>query len=52
MNAELRANVNIRIYQLTRKMEALYWDAENCDTHEEEQAILAKAREIEFIIGY
>ncbi len=52
MNSELRANVNIRIYQLTRKLEALQYDAQVCKNQEEAQTILAKAREIEFIIGY
>ena len=52
MNAELRANVNIRIYQLARKIEQLQYDAEQAHTREEAQALLARAREIEFIIGY
>lgn len=52
MNNELRANVNIRIYQLTRKLEQLQYDAKKAQTQEEAQSLLARAREIEFIIGY
>ena len=52
MNNELRANVNIRIYQLTRKIEQLYYDAEHATTRAEAQACLAKARELEFVVGY
>lgn len=52
MNNELRANINIRIYQLTRKLEQLQYDAQLCKNREEAQALLARAREIELIIGY
>ncbi len=52
MNAKLRANVNIRIYQLTRKLEQLHYDAKHAQTQEEAQSLLDRAREIEFIIGY
>ncbi len=52
MNSQARANVNIRIYQLERKLEQLQYDAERAGTYEEAQRILKQAHEIELLIGY
>ena len=52
MTNEQRANVNIRIYQLERKLEQLWYDAERADTSEEYQRILKQAHEIGLLIGY
>ena len=52
MNKEQRAKVNVRIYQLTRKLEQLQYDAQICKDREQAKEILQQAREIELLIGY
>lgn len=52
MTNEQRANVNIRIYQLERKLEQLQYDAQICQDREQAKEILQQAREIELLIGY
>ena len=52
MNAQARADVNIRVYQLERKLEQLHYDALKASTYEEAQRILKQAHEIELLIGY
>lgn len=52
MTSQARASVNVRIYQLERKLEQLKYDAERASTYEEAQRILKQAHEIELLIGY
>ena len=52
MTNQDRANVNIRIYQLERKLEQLKYDEKHAYTTEDWLRARTQARHIELLIGF